>query len=76
LSNKVAPVLRTQTGIHAQNPLAGIDDGRSRSFFCRAAALLDAKALKGSICEAKEARASETGNKAKTLKGILESCSP
>jgi hypothetical protein len=52
--------------------IEGYDDGRSRSFFCRAAALLDAKALKWSMRKAEEARASETRDKAKALKGILE----
>jgi hypothetical protein len=52
--------------------IEGYDDGRSRSFFCRAAALLDAKTLKWSMRKAEEVRASETRDKAKALKGILE----
>jgi hypothetical protein len=53
------------------------DDGRSRSFFCRAAALLDPKALKRSLNEARKATraagggASDAVNKAKVLRGIL-----
>jgi hypothetical protein len=39
--------------------IGGYDDGRSRSFFCRAAALLDPEALANSLAEAK--RATETG---------------
>ena len=55
----------------------GYDDGRSRSFFCRAAALLDVKALKGSLDKAKNALGvgdggtSDTTDKAKVLRGIL-----
>ena len=57
--------------------IEGYDDGRSRSFFCRAAALLDPKALEGSLEKAKKAvgagdgGASDTTNKAKVLRGIL-----
>jgi len=53
------------------------DDGRSRSFFCRAAALLDPKALKSSLDEAKKAigtgggGAVDTVDKTKILRGIL-----
>jgi hypothetical protein len=53
------------------------NDGRSRSFFCRAAALLDPEALRRSLDEAKKAtRAREGGTrdaveKAKVLRGIL-----
>ena len=53
------------------------DDGRSRSFFCRAAALLDPKALKSTLDEAKKARragggrTSDAVDKAKVLRGIL-----
>ncbi len=55
----------------------GYDDGRSRSFFCRAAALLDVETLKGSLDKAKGAMGAgdgETGDttaKAKVLRGIL-----
>ncbi len=35
--------------------IEGFNDGRSRSFFCRAAALLDPKALKSSLDEAEKA---------------------
>ena len=54
----------------------GYDDGRSRSFFCRAAALLDPEALKGSLDKAKKATAgggetSEAADRAKVLRGIL-----
>lgn len=55
-----------------ESMIEGYDDGRSRSFFCRAAALLDAEALKWSIRKAEEARASEMRDKAKALKEILE----
>ncbi len=57
--------------------IEGYDDGRSRSFFCRAAALLDPKVLKGSLDKAKKAmgagdgRTSDTADKAKVLRGIL-----
>jgi hypothetical protein len=56
--------------------IEGYDDGRSRSFYCRASALLDPKALKGSLDKAK--RVTETGGgtgytvqKAKALRGLL-----
>jgi hypothetical protein len=53
------------------------DDGRSRGFFCRAAALLDPKALERSLDQAKKAmRAGGRGtsghaDKAKVLRGTL-----
>lgn len=58
--------------------IEGYDDGRSRSFFCRAAALIDPKALKGSLNEARKAtRASggmvNPGDRAKVLRGLLAS---
>ena len=57
--------------------IEGYDDGRSRSFFCRAAALLDPKALERSLDQAKNAMraggrgASDHADKAKVLRGIL-----
>ena len=60
-----------------QTMIEGYDDGRSRSFFCRAAALLDPRALKGSLDKAKTAMGagdggtSGTTDKAKVLRGIL-----
>jgi Protein of unknown function (DUF3795) len=56
--------------------IKGYDDGRSRSFFCRAAALLDPEILESSLDEAKEASAAggRTGaavNRAKVLRGVL-----
>jgi hypothetical protein len=51
------------------------DDGRSRSFFCRAAALLDPEDLKGSLEKAKKATAgsrSDAAHRAKVLRGMLE----
>ena len=51
------------------------DDGRSRSFFCRAAALLDPQSLKRSLETANKATAgrgtSDVGHRAKVLRGIL-----
>jgi hypothetical protein len=53
----------------------GYDDGRSRSFFCRAAALLDPPALKGSLQRAKKATAgggtSDRTGRAKVLRDML-----
>jgi hypothetical protein len=53
----------------------GYDDGRSRSFFCRAAALLDPEALKECLQKARKATTGgETSNRtdrAKVLRGIL-----
>ncbi len=56
--------------------IEGYDDGRSRSFFCRAAALLDPRALESSLDGAKKAMeasgaTSETLSKAKILRAIL-----
>jgi len=57
--------------------IEGYDDGRSRSFFCRAAALLEVRALESSLDEAKKAMAAGGGrtgdrvSKAKVLRGIL-----
>lgn len=48
------------------------DDGRSKSFFCRAVALLDAKVLKDSLRTARNAKVRDIKNKANALKGILE----
>jgi hypothetical protein len=51
------------------------DDGRSRSFFCRAAALLDPEDLKASLDKAKKATATggtgDATHKAKVVRGIL-----
>ena len=60
-----------------ESMIEGYDDGRSRSFFCRAAALLDPKALRSSLDEAEKARRAGGGrtsdaiDKAKVLRGIL-----
>lgn len=60
--------------------IEGYDEGRSKSFFCRAAALLEPEALKGSLNKAKEligaggsgtSDTSDTSDKAKMLRGIL-----
>jgi hypothetical protein len=55
--------------------IAGYDDGRSRSFFCRAAALLDPGMLRSSLDEARKAkgagRTDDRRAKAKVLRGIL-----
>jgi hypothetical protein len=56
--------------------IEGYDDGRSRSFFCRAAALLDPIALKSSLDQAKKAtgagvETSSTADRAKVLRGLL-----
>src|SRR5512139_196010 len=58
--------------------IEGYDDGRSRSFFCRGAALLEVRALESSLDEAKKSmraggsRTGDTVNKTKVLRGILE----
>jgi len=57
--------------------IEGYDDGRSRSFFCRAAALLDRKVLESSLEEAGKARGAggrgtrDAVDRAKVLRGIL-----
>jgi hypothetical protein len=48
------------------------DDGRSKSFLCRAVALLDLVALRESLRRARRARADDVRGSAKILKGILE----
>ncbi len=48
------------------------DDGRSRSFFCRAAALLAPAALKKTLHAAKRAKAGNVRDNAKALKTLLE----
>ncbi len=54
------------------------DDGRSRSFFCRTAALLDPKVLKDSLNRARreiesgDSAAHDTAGRAKVLRRILK----
>ena len=48
------------------------DDGRSKAFFCRTAALLEPTALQESLHRAKSAKADDIRDKAKVLRGILE----
>ena len=58
-----------------ETAIEGYDDGRSRSFFCRAAALLDPRTLQRSLDEARKAkgagRTDDRRVKAKVLRGIL-----
>lgn len=57
------------------------DDGRSRSFFCRAAALLEISSLRSSIAEADQEinkskiKQNDFKNKAKILRGIISKVS-
>lgn len=56
--------------------IAGYDAGRSRSFFCRAAALLDPDVVKGSLAKAKKSirssnATSDTATRSKILRSIL-----
>ena len=72
------PFLRqqeTRIGL-LETMIAGWDDGRSRSFFCRAAALLDPRAVKRALAEAKKTMgagcgAGATSDRAKVLRGLL-----
>jgi hypothetical protein len=71
-------VRRQKTRIRLlETMIEAYDDGRSRSFFCRAAALLDANALKGSLEKAKKATRTSSGatraavDRAKILRGTL-----
>ena len=71
-------IKRQETRIYLlQTMLEGYDDGRSKSFFCRAAALLDPQALKGALKQAKKLMQAGGGatrhpsDKAKLLRGIL-----
>ena len=58
--------------------IENFDDGRSKSFFCKAAALLDPASLKSSIekathkIKAGEIKAKDIRNKAKVLKAIIK----
>ncbi len=56
--------------------IEGYDDGRSRSFFCRAAALLDVKVLRSSLDRAETTMQAGGGSahagKAKVLRAILK----
>jgi hypothetical protein len=62
--------------------LADFDDGRSKSFYCKSAALLDLATLENSLdkavqrIEAGNINPSDTKTKANTLKGILSSVAP
>jgi hypothetical protein len=62
--------------------LADFDDGRSKSFYCKAVALLDLAALENSLdraiqkIEASNINPSDARTKANTLKGILSSVAP
>lgn len=57
------------------------DDGRSRSLFCTAAALLPIAALEESLCHAQEqarqdkAKSGDAKTKAGILRGLLDDCS-
>ncbi len=56
--------------------IGSYDDGRSRSFFCRAAALLDPELLKSSLDQTRQAMragggGARDGGKARVLRGIL-----
>lgn len=52
--------------------LEGHDDGRSKSYFCRAAALLDATTVRRSIRKVETGRTVEVRDKARALKAFLE----
>lgn len=60
-----------------ESMIEGYDDGRSRSFFCRAAALLDPTVVEGSLDQAKKATAArragtrDAADKARVLRGLL-----
>jgi len=62
--------------------LADFDDGRSKSFYCKAAASLDLATLEHSLdkaiqkAEAGDINPSDAKTKANTLKGILSSAHP
>jgi hypothetical protein len=58
--------------------IAGFDDGRSRSYYCRAAALLDPAGLESSLSaavrkvKADHVQPNDLKAKAKILRGILD----
>jgi len=60
-----------------ENMIENFDDGRSRSFYCKVAALLDVKSIERSLDEATKKikmdniKSNDIKNKAKILKGLL-----
>lgn len=60
-----------------ENMIEYFDDGRSRSFYCRVAALLDAKSIERSLDEATKKiemdniQSNDIRNRARILKGLL-----
>ena len=58
--------------------IAGFDDGRSRSYYCRSAALLDSAGLENSLnaaarkVKADHVRSNDVKTKAKILRDILD----
>jgi len=58
--------------------IAGFDDGRSRSYYCRSAALLDPAGLESSLSaavrkvEADHVQPNDVKTKARILRGILD----
>jgi len=62
--------------------IANFDDGRSRSFYCKSAALLDLTTLENSLDQAikkiktDNIQPNDTKTKAKILKGILSEIAP
>ncbi len=62
--------------------IANFDDGRSRSFYCKSAALLDLRTLENSLDKAiqktktENSKPSDIKSKAKILKGILSGIAP
>jgi len=62
--------------------LADFDDGRSKSFYCKSAALLDSATIENSLdravqrIETGDINPSDIKTKANTLKGILSGVAP
>jgi hypothetical protein len=62
--------------------IANFDDGRSRSFYCKSAALLDLTALENSLdkaikkIETDNIQPTDTKTKARILKDILSGIAP
>jgi hypothetical protein len=67
---------KTRIGL-LETMIKGYDEGRSKSFYCRAAALLDPKTLKGSLDKAEEltkacgSSRSDMSQRAKVLRAVL-----
>ncbi len=69
MNNKIG---RNLLIINAETMLENYDDGRSKSFFCRATALLDVTNLENALDKAAQRiKTADTKTRAKTVKKII-----